>query len=267
MPELAEVETLVNGLKSKILGYRIFDIYHEDNPRFQPIESMGQVINNVSRKGKFLVFSLDNKEMLISLGMTGKLLLGEDNDSNHRRSLFTLINGHQRIYLNYIDARGFGSIKVVEPGNYSGIMAKLGPDPLEDDFNLTVINQYNLIRKSNKFIKAILLDQRIAAGIGNYLADEILFDAKINPYKYGKELIFKQVSDLNESIKKICLKAVEGGGNSFSDYVHEDGGKGNYQNFMKVYGRANQDCFECGQKIRKGVCAARGTHWCPNCQI
>ena len=122
--------------------------------------------------------------------MTGKLLLGENNDSNHRRCMYVLINGNERICLSYVDARGFGSIKVVNPGDYSGIMLKLGPDPLDHDFELTVNYQYNLIRKSNKHIKAILLDQKIAAGIGNYLADEILFDAKIHPFRYGKELTF-----------------------------------------------------------------------------
>ena len=273
MPELPEVETIRKTLKELVLNKKIsdIDIYwgkiikHPDDSEYFKQLVMGQTIRDVKRKGKFLIFELDNLMLVSHLRMEGKYFVnktGTERDK-HTHVIFNFTDG---TLLNYNDVRKFGTMHVYPKENYLQVkpLNQLGPDPFEVNYNVEYLTEKLL--KTTRFVKAALLDQTIIAGLGNIYVDEVLFRAKIHPEKRANTLTKKQIELIYKYSYDVLKEAVEQGGTTIRSYVNGEGEMGLFQQELFVYGQENKACKSCGDTIEKFKSSGRGTHICPTCQ-
>lgn len=284
MPELPEVQTIVTGLNTKLKGHKIQKIWTDWPKSFDPSVAavgknvIGKKVLCVRRRAKnILIDFVGDKTLLVHLKMTGHLLYREndwkkkaDKDSPFHdpfnqfiRTIFYL---DKNIELAFSDLRRFGEIKMFKTSDEGKIprLMKLGPEPLDKSFTLKKLNERLQNKKS--LLKSVLLDQNVVSGIGNIYADEILWEAKLNPKKSVDSLSKIQKEKLYKSIKKILKKAVELRGTSISDYRDAFGEKGSYQKVRKVYKRDGENCYRCKTKLNRTKVSNRGTTYCPKCQ-
>lgn len=214
----------------------------------------GQRIESVGRHGKFILIRLQEGLLTIHLGMTGQLLFNASRTA-WTRAVFQLDDCE----LLYDDPRMFGSIEYSEEEQRT---IQLGPDALTLDIASTI----DLVRARKASIKAVLLNQRIFAGVGNIYADEALFRAGIRPSRRADRIARERLGTLLAAVREVLAEAVDYRGSSVSDYVDTEGRKGGFQNRHRVYAREGKQCLVCGTVIRKSVVAQRGTHYCPVCQ-
>lgn len=270
MPELPEVETVKNGLIKKVKNKKITNcqiLYHGIIAYPTPEEFIknitNQTIQDIKRRGKFLMFILDDYYLISHLRMEGKYFIKDKTEkiNKHDHVIFTLNNKEQ---LRYNDTRKFGKMHLVKNDELDITpIAKLGLEPWDEDLNITYLKE-KLNKK--KAIKTLLLDQSIIAGIGNIYADEILFLSKINPEAKGNSLTDKNLSDIIENTKIILEKAIASGGTTIHTYTAVDGITGRFQQELLVHGKKDELCPNCQTKIIKIVVNTRGTYYCPNCQ-
>ena len=269
MPELPEVETTIRGLKP-IIGSTILNIkIHTPKLRClipkNIIYIQAAKIINIKRRAKFIIIYLDNHfSIIIHLGMSGRLrLINKLKFTKNKHDHFVLKMNYDE-FLVFNDARRFGFIDYQKTDNLKNIkyFTKLGIDALGKHFT----GQYLFLRVKNSVvpIKQILLNQKIIAGIGNIYASEILFDAKISPFKKGNEITLNNCRKISISTKKILNKAIKAGGSSLKDYVSTDGTLGNFQNNFKVYNREGKKLS--GKIIKKTVQYGRSTYYLPESQ-
>lgn len=280
MPELPEVETVVRGLKKHLINQRIksIEVLH-------PRSFIGPNIKNIrildiTRRGKGIIITLeDNLSLLIHLKMTGQLVYTHgkarlnfghpDNNftttmpSRHTRVIFHLTTG--TLYFN--DQRLFGWVKLMPTPDLQTdrFLSRLGPEPFDPNFNLQYLWPI-LKRRAKSNIKSIILDQSVVTGVGNIYADESLFMAGLRPTKAGAKLTQKQAAKLIDSIRKVLKKGIKYMGTSISHYKTGEGALGKMQHHLKMYGRKNLPCPDCGQPITKTQLNGRGTHYCHHCQ-
>ncbi|EXJ22903.1 Formamidopyrimidine-DNA glycosylase [Alkalibacterium sp. AK22] len=272
MPELPEVENVKNGLLDLLPGKVIKEvqvlwpnIIKDPAANIFSRQLAGQTIENIGRRGKFLLFYLSDYVLISHLRMEGKFRV-ETTDTplaRHTHVVFKL-NGEEE--LRYLDVRKFGKMSLtsrVRPFEHPSLVS-LGPEPTADKLNDKWVSQFLQNRK--RAIKACLLDQTLVAGIGNIYADEILFDARIHPSRPAYSLKQEDISRLTKSIITIMDKAVKSGGTTIRTYANAYGDSGTYQHNLKVYGRDQAACTRCGTRIEKIKVAQRGTHFCPLCQ-
>ena len=270
MPELPEAETVKNGLKKKILNKKITNCkvlydniiaYPEKDKFIKKITN--ENINNIKRRGKFLLFELDNYYLISHLRMEGKYFIKEPKEelNKHDHVIFTL---NEKEELRYNDTRKFGKMHLVKKDELSITpLSKLGLEPWDKDLKEEYLKE-KLNKK--KAIKTLLLDQGIITGIGNIYADEILFLSKIHPEIYGCNLTNKNRKDIIENTKIVLEKAIKSGGTTIHTYTSVDGITGRFQQELLVHGKQNELCQNCNQKIIKIVVNGRGTYYCPKCQ-
>lgn len=272
MPELPEVETVRKGLEKLVVGKTIKEVTILwpriiESPVVEIFESqlIGQTIEKMERRGKFLIFKLTNYDMISHLRMEGKYETHdpEDQRDKHTHVIFTFTDGSE---LRYLDVRKFGRMVLVDKDqgtNYKGILA-LGPEPIPSQFKL---NEFRLgLKKHHKAIKPLLLDQRLVTGLGNIYVDEALWEAKIYPEQRADTLKPKEVEGLYYAIIDVLGRAVEAGGTTIRSYLNALGEAGTFQISLNVYGQTNNPCPRCGTPIKKIKVAQRGTHFCPKCQ-
>ena len=261
MPELPEVETIRRQLDPILRGRSVVDAGAFPSGKFTPAtEIVGAEIDGVGRRGKFLMFGLDDdRELIVHLGMTGQLLPDGDPDDPYLRAWWRLDDG---MLLAYRDVRRFGRIRVAAGGVYEGALATLGPEPFDDDF--TPEHLYAAVKKSNRHLKTQLLSQRPVAGVGNIYADEACFLARVHPG--SRRITKKQAAALHEAIVHVLRQGVDNGGTTLRDYVNADGDTGDNQFHLVCYGRHGEPCVVCGTELRKLVLDARTTSFCPTCQ-
>ncbi len=273
MPELPEVQTTIDGLiKEKIIGNPILDTEIDHQNMIFPfsIEEfkkivIGKSIKKIFRKGKYIFFELENNwSLIIHLRMSGKFVKGDSFPlEKHEHAVFKFSNGN---ILKFHDPRKFGKITLTKEVDKT--LARIGIDALDPAFSYDWLKARITAKK--KPLKALLLDQSFISGIGNIYADEILFDSKLHPMMQANNLKIEKIKDLYESIKKILSDAVVHRGTSLGEGLsnfksfHD---LGTHQNYLAVYGRANEPCKRCGEKIFKQVVCQRGTYTCPNCQV
>ncbi len=270
MPELPEVETVKRGLIKKVKGLTIHKclvrwngiIAYPDKEQF--VDNIAnQTINDIKRRGKILLFELDDYYLTSHLRMEGKYFIKDPSEplNNHDHVIFYLSNGKE---LRYNDTRKFGKMHLVKKDELSLTpIAKLGKEPW--DVDLTVDYLKTKMAK-NKPIKTLLLDQSIITGIGNIYADEILFLSHINPETYGKKLTKKNLEDIITNTQTILSKAIELGGTTIHTYTSVDGITGLFQQELLVHGKKDQPCPNCHTTIIKTTVGGRGTYYCPKCQ-
>ena len=268
MPELPEVETTVRSLNilknKKVTNLEI----HTKKLRYSvPHTELKKLINSkiikLRRIAKYIIVDFDNaRSVIIHLGMSGRLKITKEHIQviKHDHLIFKFKN----YQLIYNDPRRFGFVDAVESDRIRNIryIKRLGIDALDN--NLSKEYLYKKFNKSNVLIKQLLLNQYIVAGIGNIYASEILFDAKISPFRKGNSIKMYQIGTIIKSIRKILKKAIKYGGSSINDYLSPDGTLGNFQNNFKVYGREGYKIK--GFEIKKEVLYGRSTFFCPKIQ-
>jgi len=270
MPELPEVETVKNELSPYVIGRCITGItlFWEGlvkEPSAQEFRSRitGQEITGITRQGKYLIISLSNGDLLIiHLKMTGSLLVSQDSAEppKYTRAIIHLDKGTSVFFR---DPRKFGAMRLAK--DTSSIDGKLGPEPLEADFTPRVLAD-RLARRTAP-IKAVLIDQKAIAGIGNMYADEALFAARINPWRPGGSLSQEEIERLHSVIQRILWAAIGNKGASVNTYFRPDGTEGvAHFEFKVAHGLGGKTCPVCGGTIERIVVRNRGTYFCPGCQ-
>ncbi|MGL4343218.1 MAG: DNA-formamidopyrimidine glycosylase [Metamycoplasmataceae bacterium] len=269
MPELPEVETVKNYLNKKIVNEVILkvDVLNEKLIKNASKKEfifflINEKIIDVKRKGKYLIFLLTNNKMMIShLRMEGKYFINSKNKKNitkHDHIIFETEN----FFIKYNDSRAFGTFNIYYNQNYNEEI-KIGIEPLDENLNLNIFNEM-ILKNKKKNIKSFLLDQKYICGIGNIYANEILFEASIDPKYKCSDLDEKQIQILLNVIKKIIKRAIDKKGTTISSFSFNNDEIGSYQNYLKVHSK--KVCKKCDSKIVKEKIANRGTYYCPNCQ-
>ncbi len=270
MPELPEVETVACGLRAKILNKRIASLeYRRANIRFPLPRGLlktapGQKVKSVDRHSKYILIGLEKGErILIHLGMSGRLLFGDKNyrPQKHDHVIMDFAGGMKMIFN---DARRFGVFDAAPKGAMHRLLRNTGPDALSTEWTAEKLYAAVVSRKAD--MKAILMNQRIIAGLGNIYVSEVLYRAKISPKRLGKKVTLKDCAKLLSAIRAVLTEALKAGGSSLRDYVQTDGGLGYFQNRFRVYGREGEPCRVCKAPIKRIVQAGRSTFYCPKCQ-
>ena len=270
MPEKPEVVTVMNSLKTKILGKKITDVniywnniiaYPEANDFIKKI--INQTINDIKSRGKFIRIILDDYNLLIHLRMEGKFLFRKVNEKieKHEHVEFILDN---IISFRYKDVRKFGKMYLIENDLVEKIkpLSKLGLEYNSDKLDVNYLKMK--FKNKNIPIKTILLDQSIITGIGNIYADEILFLSRINPYKKGCLLNDNELNLIIKNTNEVLDKAIKLGGTTIRSFTSEEGVHGLFQNELLVHNQ--KICCYCNNKIIKEKINQRGTYFCKNCQ-
>ncbi|WP_457637871.1 bifunctional DNA-formamidopyrimidine glycosylase/DNA-(apurinic or apyrimidinic site) lyase [Oceanithermus sp.] len=262
MPELPEVETIRRMLEPAVVGRRILGLEHDDERKYRFTDlAVGRYVRAIRRRGKFLLFDLDDLEMVVHLGMSGSLRLDQ---GSHTRVRIELEG--QTVFFN--DPRRFGRLAVLPRGDYAAFptLARMGPEPLSRSF--TAAGFYRSLQRSRRAIKTALLSQEPVAGLGNIYTDESLWLARINPLRKSSSLTLEEARRLHRAIRKVLRRALELGGSTLGDgvYLRPSGEPGYFQIEHRVYGRAGESCPRCGATIFKTVLGGRSTHFCPLCQ-
>ena len=284
MPELPEVETIRQDLRKKILNKKIVDlvIFKKAKIRSSKISFKKEFKNKkfieIERIGKMLIFVLsDKKYLLIHLKMTGQLIYQKGKQiipggHNDLSSIKNLPNKFTWVEFNFLDKsklffnniRGFGYLKIVDKNELEKIKNNYGIEPLQSNFTFKKFKALFKDRKTS--VKAILLNQKLIAGIGNIYADESCFLAKIKPMHQAGNLTEQEIKKIYKAVQKIIKKAIKARGTSFNNYVDADGQSGNFVKTLKVYGRSKLKCKRCYGILLKTKVAGRGTVYCPFCQ-
>jgi len=284
MPELPEIEIIKQSLDKNIKFEKIKKVVVSNrNLRFKipknfEIVLKNKIINKISRKSKYLILHLEDIYCVIHLGMSGTIhLINKKNFKKNTNTSFysspnlPLKHNHIEFFLEkyqliYNDPRRFGFFKIFEKKSLSDFFNNVGPEPLNNKFNINYISNYFINKKKN--IKSFLLDQKFVSGIGNIYASEILFCCKINPLKKAKSLTKLDIKKIRYFSKLILNQAIKKGGSSIRDFKNVEGRNGSYQNEFKVYQRENLNCLnkDCFGKIKKKVISKRSTFFCNRCQ-
>lgn len=269
MPELPEVETSVRALREPLIGEtfteaRTYWPRHIDRPDPHSFQERiaGLRVKEISRRGKYMVFSLTGGEtLIIHLRMTGHLsvVFGDEPVRKHTHTVLGLASGKE---LRFHDTRKFGRVYLVR--DPQDVLGKLGPEPLDPAFTPDVLAK-QLERRSMR-LKPLLLDQTFVAGIGNIYADEALFYAGLHPERAADTLQSEDIQRLHAAIQKVLRMGIAREGASIDRYRKPDGSRGEMQNAVSVFRRTGEPCYECGTPIRRIVLGGRSTHYCPVCQ-
>lgn len=273
MPELPEVETIVRELrKSRLIGSQILDV-KVFWPRSIATSEVDvfceqlchQTILNISRRGKFIVFTLSQDTLLIHLRMTGKLFLsnGEKEISSHERLQLRLNDGR---ILHYEDQRKFGKWYLMS--SPESRLKHLGLEPLSKEFTLEAFRKR--LKNSSQQIKPFLLNQHYIVGLGNIYVDEALWEGKIHPKRKVNTLTPTETGALHHAISQVLEQGIAHTGrimgSSQANYFSVSGRRGTHLPHLKVFRRHGLPCPRCHTEIIRIKVAQRSTHLCPNCQ-
>ncbi|MBD0289988.1 MAG: bifunctional DNA-formamidopyrimidine glycosylase/DNA-(apurinic or apyrimidinic site) lyase [Thermoleophilia bacterium] len=271
MPELPEVETIRSRLAPVLTGRTLVRVEIADARLTRPelpeavsAELTGETVEDVRRRGKYLVFAFrSGRHLLVHLRMTGSFEWASgDVPDRHRRALLTLDDGSR---VAYRDIRRFGTWLLLEPGELDAYLAaRIGGEPLEAAFTTGALARGLAGRRAP--IKAALLDQRAVAGVGNIYADEALWRARIHPLRPAGELSRAEVAALRKAVRRALELGIERAGTTLRDYRDPDGRGGRMQLELQVYGRGGEACARCGGAIARTRAGGRTTWYCPSCQ-
>ncbi|TES97648.1 DNA-formamidopyrimidine glycosylase [Patescibacteria group bacterium] len=280
MPELPEVTTIVEGLRKKVIGKKITDVWCDHQKMIQNSEfGIQKVIDakivDVKRRAKYIIIDLGNGlSMVMHLRMTGHLLYRPLDKSKYSKALDDPYNQfvHFKLKLDdnhelaFSDLRKFGTVEVMSIPKVKNYFEnkEIGPEPLDESFTYEVF--LGRINRKKGAIKTVLMDQTVIAGIGNIYADEILFEAGIHPKCKVNQLNSAELKKIYEAIRKVLKEAVKLRGTSISDFRDLSGERGSFEKALKVYRQTGKPCSKCGTKIERIVVGQRGTHFCPKCQ-
>jgi formamidopyrimidine-DNA glycosylase len=269
VPELPEVETVVRDLRPHRVGRRLRHVAVGAKPlrrAWSPdwaARLAGRTVRAVRRRGKWIVLDLDRGLLVVHLGMTGQLTVGPaDRPAQDHTHFSADLGGGQQ--LRFRDIRRFGSLDLfADAADLDEFLAgRLGPEP----FDLPPDHFRAALAATARPLKAVLLDQRVVAGVGNIYADESLFVARLPPTQRGRGTTRAEADRLRRAVVRVLETAIERRGSSIRDYVGGSGLRGSYQDQFRVYGRAGEPCRRCRTPVARTRLAGRSTHYCPRCQ-
>jgi len=277
MPELPEVETIVRQLAPVVEGRRIEQIEIGDERWSRPLAPAeledalrGRRVQRLGRRGKYLLWHLEGDVHLAQhLRMTGSVLADPEPEPSHARVRMELgprRRGDRGVSLVICDPRRFGTGELLlgSEALEAFLRERLGLEPFDEGF--TPEHLRAALRGRRAPIKAVLLDQRRIAGVGNIYADEALFRAGVHPLRPAGSLNAEQTARLREGIVESLQAGIDARGASIDDFRHIDGVRGSFQDRFLVHLRAGEPCPRCGEQIVKIVAAGRGTYVCESCQ-
>lgn len=271
MPELPEVESIVRSLREPLLGctldkVKIIDRGVLRNTSAREFGSVrGSRVVGLNRRGKFLLLHLSNGlVILFHLKMTGRLLMdgGDRASGTYLRLRIELRESDETLLFE--DMRKFGYVALLSGKKEAPVplLDELGPDAL----SISREGLRELLARSARPVKALLLDQRRLAGMGNIYSDECLYRAGIHPLCSADRISSKKVKELHTALRSVLRQAIKHGGSSVRDFRNGQNRAGKYQRFHKIYGKRGEACPRCGSLIEYTRVASRGTHFCPDCQ-
>ena len=270
MPELPEVETVRRGLEREFAGRSIRSVVIDGarTVRRHPPELIvdglrGRTVAGVRRRGKYLIVDVDSGDRLVvHLRMSGQLRLTTTDEPlvKHTHAVFDFGDRH----LRFVDPRTFGELFLLERGEPCDSIDRLGVEPLA----VTQAEFSSLLAARRRQAKAVLLDQRCVAGIGNIYSDEMLFLARVRADRSSDSLTRAEVGRLHGAMVAVLTDAIELRGSSLYDaqYVDLYGKPGEFQARHQVYAREGQPCLRCGRPVRRAMFQQRSTHFCATCQ-
>lgn len=278
MPELPEVETVVQGLRKTVLKKTISKVITD-----APVKSIvvsgsfksksfetnlkNKIIKKIHRRGKNILIDLSGDITLwVHLKMTGHFYYKKVTVEKEKHDLvvFYFASPHENKKLIFNDYRRFGRLRLFytkELFEQKGLK-ELGPEPLE----ITTDDFVALCKTKNRMVKPALLDQSLIVGIGNIYADEALYASRIHPKKILSSLSKKKLIELHGHIQRILGMAIDNMGSSVDTYSGVNGESGKFQTYLKAYGQENEPCERCGRKIVLEKIGSRSAHYCPKCQ-
>ncbi len=277
MPELPEVEVVRRGLQAHIAGRTITAVQvrhpravrrHEPGAADLTARLIGAHITGTDRRGKYLWLTLGPEvALVVHLGMSGQMLLGPLDRTEHLRIAATLDDGTA---LSFVDQRTFGGWQLadlvsVDGSTVPGPVAHIARDPLDPRFDRDAV--VTVLRRKHSEIKRQLLDQTVVSGIGNIYADEALWRAGVNGARVAGKLTRRQLGDVLDAAAEVMREALGQGGTSFDSlYVNVNGQSGYFDRSLNVYGRESHNCRRCGAVIRRDKFMNRSSFSCPRCQ-
>lgn len=266
MPELPEVETIVQQLNRKVLDKKIVTAEVYDSmvvaPTIKKLKST--TITKIWRRAKYIVMELDNGSVILThLGMTGHFHYGDGKhiSNNHEKYMVSKFLFSDGSFLTHNSIRKFGRMKLVNKPKLNQILSKHGPEPLEKEFTIKKFQEL-LSKKVRSNIKTTLMDQQVLAGIGNIYAQEALYCAGISPLRQAGTLSAKESQALYTHLRHILQQAIKHHGSTVDNYSNLEG-SGGFQNYLTVYQQE-----KCPQRhlLEKITIGGRGTSYCPKCQ-
>lgn len=270
MPELPEVETTRRGIAPALEGRRITALEVRERRLRWPVPSdleqhlIGRRVERVGRRAKYLLLETTGGTALLHLGMSGSLRIVPATAEPEPHDHFDIrTDGSEVVRFN--DPRRFGSLlwggttPLTHP-----LLARLGPEPLADDFSGTHLAQR--ARGRAVAIKPFIMNSQVVAGVGNIYANEALFRAGIHPRRAAGRVAAARLDRLAEAIRAVLAEAIEVGGTTLRDYRGGDGKPGYFRQKLKVYERAGRPCRVCQEPVRHTVQAQRATYYCVRCQ-
>ena len=277
MPELPEVETVKEVLKKQLKGLKIIDfkLYHEAMLKTGDVETfkhkiLNQTVVDIKRRGKYLIFELNDYYLLSHLRMEGKFFYvdGTAPDENirmkHVHANFEFSNGS---CLFYEDVRKFGTFHLYERDvnlEETPPFTVLGVEPFTDDFTSDYL--LGKFQKKTMPIKSLLLSQSVVCGLGNIYVDEVLFMSGIHPMTQSQDVTVEQIQNIVKYTNEILQRAITLKGTTIKTFTSQHGMAGEYQNELKVHTKVGEECPQCKMTIEKIKVGGRGTYFCPTCQ-
>lgn len=274
MPELPEVQTVVNGIKSKINKHKILRFKKYISKLRYPIQKNlsskveSSTVTTVFRRAKYIIINLsNNRSLVIHLGMSGRIIIVKDNKKKFKHTHFSILFNKNLVF-QFIDPRRFGYIFVTETASLEThrFFVNLGVEPLIEQFNDRYL--LNVTKNKKSPIKNIIMNQKYIVGVGNIYASEALFMSGIHPSRLGKDITKRDCEKLVRAIKSVLKKSIKLGGSSINDHTMVSGKMGYFQNKLYVYGREGSKCAKrsCQSPIIRIVIAQRSSFYCSECQ-
>lgn len=271
MPELPEVETTINGIKHYLLEQKISDVTIRHSQLRYPVPKLlaqhlvGQYLNNITRRGKYILFHFENGILILHLGMSGRLciLLTPTKPQKHDHIDIFFANN---ISLRFCDPRRFGALLWTDDKYVDNhpLLKHLGKEPLTPTFNAKYL--YERAKNKKLAVKSFIMDSKIVVGIGNIYATEALFQAGIHPLRAAGTLSQQEWHTLVVTVKHILKKAIKAGGTTLKDFAKPSGKPGYFSVKLNVYGKQHLPCPRCKTKLNSIRINQRSTVFCSKCQ-
>lgn len=270
MPELPEVETTLNGIKPHILHHKITDVIVR-HPRLRwpvPADLMqllkGQILQEATRRSKYLLLRFKHGTLILHLGMSGRLRILKEELPPQKHDHVDIVFANDTV-LRFTDPRRFGAVLWTENNIESHPLIKsIGPEPLSKTFNGDML--WQRARNKSAPVKSFIMDAHTVAGVGNIYATEALFMARIHPKKAAGKVTREQYQALARAIKTVLKNAIKKGGTTLKDFAQSDGKPGYFSIELNVYGHAGKPCPTCKTKLKNIKLGQRSTVYCQQCQ-
>jgi len=270
VPELPEVETSRRGIEPHILNKKVTDVIIRQKKLRWPITAtlkkqlIEQTIQQVERRGKYILLCTQAGTVILHLGMSGSLRILNKSVSAEKHDHFDIVFSNNKV-LRLRDPRRFGAVLWTKSDPLKHKLLKnLGPEPLSDEFTAEYL--FKASRNRKIAIKTFIMNSQMVVGVGNIYANESLFSAGINPKRAANKISLVRYQKLVSAIKNILMKSIEQGGTTLKDFINEDGKPGYFQQTLCVYGRASKPCINCDKPITQITQAQRSTFYCSHCQ-